>query len=256
MEVNQATEENQGGPFVSFVLLDQAAFSVEQLVADLQHDWDIKIPDTDIKENAVICTIDDMLATISLMPAPIPNDEAVENAKTNFRWSEAVAVAEAHQAHLLIAVLPHNQSNIDASLLMVKLCASTLKQPNATAINTLGSVLAPDFYIGSALASLQAGHFPIMNLVFFGLYSRDEGKTVCGYTYGLDSFGKQEMEILDSTQEVVDVLELLTEIASYVITNDVTLHDGETIGFSADQRIVISQSPAYVLDGESLKLEF
>ena len=28
------------------------------------------------------------------MPAPIPNNEAVENAKTNYRWPDAVKVAE------------------------------------------------------------------------------------------------------------------------------------------------------------------
>ncbi|WP_052344260.1 DUF4261 domain-containing protein [Bacillus ndiopicus] len=263
MEQFETTEEHveresTGGPFVSFVLLDKVEFSVEQLVADLQADWNITIDETDIsgEQNTIVCTIDDMLATVSLMPAPIPGDEAIENAKTNFRWPDAVAVTQAHQAHLLVAVLPHDKSLVDAGVLMVKLCASALKQPHATAINTVGSVLAPDFYIECAHDSLQEGLFPIMNLVFFGLYSRDEGKTFSGYTFGMSYFDKLEMEILDSTNTVGEVLELLMDTAIYVITSDVTLLDGETIGFSAEQKLPITYSPAYAIDGDSLKIGF
>ncbi|MEC1180070.1 DUF4261 domain-containing protein [Metasolibacillus meyeri] len=254
----ESNEKHQGGAFVSFVLLDQVEFSFKQLAADLQKDWGITLEDTDIdnEQQSLICTIDGILATVSLMPAPVPNDEAIQNAHTNFHWSEAVAVAEAHQAHLLIAMLPHDQSSIDTGILMVKICASALKQPTATGINTLGSVLAPDFYIHYAHTSLQEGDFPIMNLVFFGLYSRDEGKTICSYTYGLRNFGKMEMEVLDSEQEIGSILELLVDISSYVITSDVRLRDGETIGFTEEQKLSISFSPAYAIDGESLKIGF
>lgn len=251
-------EENVGGPFVSFVLFDSAEFSMEQLVSDLMTDWGIVVDESDIssEQDIMVCTIEEMMATVSFMPVSVPNDEAVENAKTNFRWPEAVEVTRAHQAHLLVAVLPCEKPLTDAGTLMVKLCASALKQPHATAINTIGSVLAPDFYMDFAQRSLEDGAFPLMNLVFFGLFSRDGGKTISGYTYGMGCFGKMEMEVLDSAHTTGEVLEFLFDIAGYVIEEDVTLQDGETIGFTAEQKLAITQSPAYALDGDSLKIDF
>lgn len=251
-------EHKEGGPFVSFVLLNSIAFDMEQLLLDLKNDWGIEIADDDIKQenNTIVCMIDGMMATVSPMPAPVPNSEAVENARTNFRWPEAVSVAQAHKAHLLVAVLPREQPLTQAGIAMVKLSSSCLKQKNAVAINTLGSVLAPDFYIDFAEGYLKSGMFPIMNLVFFGLYSRDKGKTVCAYTYGMKCFCKDEMEILDSLHSAQEVMELLTGIAGYVVEEDVLLQDGETIGFSEEQKLPIKKSKGKALDGETLKIGF
>lgn len=252
-----AQEEHEGGPFASFILLDEVQFSARQLAADLKADWGIVVADSDINEEQgnVVCTIDGMMVAVSLMPAPIPGEEAVENAKTNFFWKEAVSVAETHRGHLLVAVLPHQNPLTDVGILMVKCCASALKQPHAIGINTLGTVFAPDFYIDCANC-LHNGDFPIMNLVFFGLYSRDGGKTISGYTYGMSCFCKEELEVLDSAHTVGEVHEFLTVIASYIIESDVTLLDGETIGFTVDQKLPITKSPACAINGDSLKIGF
>ena len=45
-----------------------------------------------------------------------------------------------------------------------------------------------------------------------------------------------------SSQSPEDVYYFLQGVADYVITSDVILQDGETIGFSAEQKIPISQS--------------
>ena len=45
------------------------------------------------------------------------------------------------------------------------------------------------------------------------------------------SFSKDEMEVLDTEAEPGDLRGFLLDIADYVLENDVTLHDGETIGF-------------------------
>lgn len=251
-------EHKEGGPFVSFILLNSVAFDMEQFLFDLKNDWGIIPSDDDLTQenDTMVCTIDGMMATVSLMPTPVPNGEAVENARTNFRWPEAVSVAQTHKAHLLVAVLPQEQSLTQAGILMVRLGSCCLKQKNATAVNTLGSVLAPDFYIDFAEGYLNNDLFPIMNLVFFGLYSRDKGKTVCAYTYGMHCFCKDEIEILDSPHPAQEVMELLTGIASYVIEEDVLLQNGETIGFSEEQKLPIKKSKGQALGGETLKIGF
>lgn len=48
----------------------------------------------------------------------------------------------------------------------------------------------------------------------------------------------------------------LLSIIQYILEGDVTLNDGETIGFSKEEKIKITESKAVYLDGNSLKLEF
>ena len=247
--------ENAAGSFVGFVLLDEASIDLALLANHLKEEWGIIVP-TEEEQDSFVAEIEGMMVAVSLMPAPIPNDEAVSNAKTNWRWREAVSVAEAHKAHIMIAVLRREQSVLDAAVLHVKICTACLMQPHATAINTLGSVIAPDFYIDFAKGYLSNKEFPIMNLVFFGLYSTDSGQTCCGYTYGIRTFGKKEIEIINSTQQAQEVHDFMANIADYVITSDVTLRDGETIGFSAEQKLPITESAGAALGEVTLKIGF
>ena len=97
--------------------------------------------------------------------------------------------------------------------------------------------------------------FPIENIVYIGLYG-DENNTVSGYTYGLEQFGKKELEIIKSLEEAEEVYNFLASISDYIITSDVVLNHGETIGFSEEQKIQISVSEGIAVDGETIKLGF
>jgi len=247
-----------GGSFVGFVLLDSPAIDIDLLSGSLREEWGVPIEekDWDQEQQSFVSEINGMMAALSLMEAPIPNGEAVGNARTNFRWPGAVAVAEAHKAHILVAVLRRDRSPEEAGSLFVKLCAACLRQPNATGANVLGSVLAPDFYCDFAKHYMETGEFPLMNLVFFGLYSNDGGATFCGYTYGMTAFGKRELEVIDSPQKPGDVFGLLHDVAAYVLDSDVELKDGETLGFSAEQKLAITESAGVSVNGVTLKIGF
>ena len=248
------------GSFISFVLLDESALDLDRLRKQLQEDWGIiidKNPEEDDDDSqSLIETINDMNLIVSLMPAPIPNDEAIHNAGTNFYWEEAVDVAKSHKAHILVTVLGGEKDLLGATDLFVKVCTSCLKQPNAIAINTLGSVLQPEFYIEYAESSLNNNEFPLMNMVFFGIYSNDNGATMSLYTYGLDVYSKLNMEIINSDKAVDETLSLLQSITEYVITSDITLQDGETIGMSEEQKLKITAIDSDVLGEKSLQIDF
>lgn len=259
-EEKSASEiKEKGGLFAASVLLSEAKFSFEQFVSDLKADWDITLDseDTAHDRDTMVIHVDGMMAAVSLFPAPVPNGEAESNARTNYRWPDAVKAAQKHKAHLFIAMLPQGQPFAEAGIALVRLCASALGQETAVAVNTAGTVFAPDFYIDYARLYLDNDMYPVMNLVFFGLYSNDGGKTLCSYTYGLKpSFGKDEIEVLDSAYSPGELLEFMTDVAAYVIESDVVLRDGETIGFSEEQKLPITKSPSAVLDGETVKIGF
>ena len=41
---------------------------------------------------------------------------------------------------------------------------------------------------------------------------------------------------------------------NYVVANNVTLHDGETLGFTAEQKLSITRSKGVATEEESLKI--
>lgn len=256
---NESTKNK--GSFLSFVLLDEPVFSLEQLVSDLKEDWNIDIKkddkaEMDLENVTAVFSVDNMLATIGLIPAPVPDDEAVHNAETNFRWKEAVEVTKSHKAHLVVAVLSQDKPMMEAGTLLVKLGAACLKQQHAIAINTAGTVMEPNVYKEYAKDAIADGMFPILDLIFFGIYSNDNGKTISGYTFGLQNFNKDEIEVLDSQHSASEVFEFLIDIASYVVESDAILKDGETIGFSQEQKLPITKSKSRVLDFDTLKIGF
>ncbi|MGV3586638.1 MAG: DUF4261 domain-containing protein [Adhaeribacter sp.] len=95
---------------------------------------------------------------------------------------------------------------------------------------------------------------PLYNWIYFGLRQENEKQSV--YTYGLADFNKKEMEIVNSRHSLEELNEMIFNLAHYVIENDVTLKDGETIGISAEQKLRISESKGKFLDGTTLKIEY
>ena len=244
--------------FTGFVLLNEAKFDREKFLKDLKEDWKITLDLGNDSENnekdMLVGNIDNIMVAIALMPAPIPNNEAVDNAKTNYRWKDAVKVAEEHKAHILVSLLGE-PNLVDGAKLYTKIISALTKQENCTGINVLGTVLNPDMYRDFTKYYEENDMFPVENMIFIGLYASEDEK-INAYTYGMEGFGKKEMEILSSSKSPEDVYYFLQAIADYVITSDVILQDGETIGFSAEQKIPISQSKGIAVDGVSLKLGY
>ena len=244
--------------FTGFVLLNEAKFDREKFLEDLKEDWNITLDlgkeDESKEKDMLVGDIDGIMVAVALMPAPIPNNEAVDNAKTNYRWKDAVKVAEEHKAHILVSLLGE-PNLVDGAKLYTKIISALTKQENCTGINVLGTVLNPDMYRDFTKYYEENDMFPVENMIFIGLYAAEDNK-VSAYTYGMEGFGKKEMEILASSENPEDVYYFLQAIADYVITSDVILQDGETIGFTAEQKISISQSKGVAVNGTTLKLGY
>ena len=244
--------------FTGFVLLNEAKFDKEKFLKDLKEDWKITLDlggeDENKEKDMLVGNIGDIMVAVALMPAPIPNNEAVENAKTNYRWPDAVKVAEEHKAHILVSLLGEPDL-IEGAKLYTKIVSALTKQENCTGINVLGTVLNPDMYRDFTEYYVENDMFPVENTIFIGVYKTDNGE-INAYTYGMETFGKKEMEVINSLEQPKDIYNLLQAIADYVITSDVILQDGETIGFTAEQKISISQSKGVAVNGTTLKLGY
>lgn len=64
------------------------------------------------------------------------------------------------------------------------------------------------------------------------------------------------MEIIDSSNSLEELSEIMFNMAHYVIAADVTLKHGETIGVSAGQKLKITESKGKYVDGNTLKIKY
>ena len=193
-----------------------------------------------------------MTAAVRLCPFPVPRGEAEESAVHNYLWSEAEENARRHRGHLLVSVLTGEKPLPEAARLQVKLVCTACRQAGVLGIYANATVYQPEFYL-SAAEMMEDGSLPLLNLVWPGLYRREGG--LCAYTDGMRSFGKDEIEVLDTSADPGDLRNFLLDIADYVLENDVVLHDGETIGFGADQRLAITRSAGVWHQGMTLKID-
>ncbi len=246
-------DQGGGGSFVGFVLLDSCQWDRRKLISDLKADWGMETTDSQEDENSLVFDLDGGIAAVSLMPAPIPDGEAVGAAETNYMWRDAVAAAKRHQAHLMVALMGKGNDPLAMGKNFVKLCDASLKQENALGIYASGTVFQPEFY-HEAAEILREDGLPVLNLIHFGLYQSEEG--VNGFTHGLADLGKEEIEVLGSRESAEAVRDFLFNIVCYILDGDVVLNDGETIGFTAEQMLPITRSPGVAVEGDSLKIGF
>ena len=255
-EAEAEDESDHTGVFTGFVLLSKAEWNKEQFIRDMKEKWDIAVEEYDASEekgdDALVFEVGDMLAAVSLASYPIPGGEAEGNAENNYMWEDAVKVAKEHRAHLMVAVLGKEEDLLEKGKLFTKVVAACCRQEYATGIYTSGVVFEPRFYEGFA-DMMQEDELPIFNWIWFGLWRDEHGMN--GYTYGMASFGKDEMEVLGTDAKPSNLRDFLASLASYVLENDVDLHDGETIGFAEDDKHTITRSPGVGLPEEQMTLK-
>lgn len=253
----QEEQKDKKRQSVNFVLLKENVWDKERFLQELAKDWQIadETPKKDAAKNdpdTALISYNGAIVTVGLMPAPIPNGEAEYHAKLNFMWKEAVEVTNTHQAHLIVAVLGA-VAPTEAGKLLVKVVSTLCKDENVIGIYANQVVYEPKYY-QSLSQMMKEDLFPVYNLVWFGLYRGEKG--MCAYTSGLQCFGKDEMEILDSSHSPNELMGLLANMSGYVIEGDVTLKDGETVGYTAEQKLPVTRSQGVAVQGMSLKIAF
>lgn len=266
-------ENDKAGTFVGFVLLSEPHWSPDKLAADMKADWGIDCKeeeDEEASEERVsagdkgemthddedtphIYSVKGLRLVVAMMDAPVPDGEAEANAANNYMWPEAVETVKTHKAHLMVAVMGTDAPVKERGLLFAKLMAACSRQETVLGIYTSGTVFQPRFYL-DASEMMKDGGLPVLNWIYFGLYQTEGGWNA--YTYGMRAFGRDEMEVLDVNANPQDLRDYLLNLVYYVLDGDVVLRDGETLGFTADQKLPITRGQGVSLDGITLKIGY
>ena len=238
-------------PRFGFVLFDSLTFDWDSFIKNLHADWDIIVHEKTDK-NVLIFDYANMRVICGFMKSPVPNNEVQDNAILNVLWKDAVAEVDRHKSHIVLSVM-NGHCAIDQSIVFTKVAASMLKDAHAIGIYQNPSVYPATQYISSA-DMLRSNEFPIFLWMYFRVYAGKDGTS--GYTMGLSYFGFDEIEVLDSKETPGNVYGFLIDISTYVIESNIVLRDGETIGFSQDQKLSITRSKGVAIEGDSIKIGF
>ena len=249
------------GKFAGFVLLSESEWDKDKFLADFEEDWGIKITESDHVDDPdddgklVYADVEGMRVVVGLIEAPVPNGEAEYWTQGNYMWKDGVEIVKTHKAQLIVCILSDSDDVLAKGRLYVKLAASALKQENAIAFYNEGAVFPPDMY-RAFCEPMKNGALPLLNLVWFGIFGND--KEIGIYTYGMRRMGKEEMEVYvpKENADLNAIRSFLLDIVDYVLSGNVTLKDGETIGFSAEQKLPITLSKGIAVDGDTLKIAY
>lgn len=247
-------EDEEKNVFVGFVLLGGDEFDLKKLTVDIGKCFGTAAPEAE-KDNITVTEHNGCMASFMYVPKPVPNGEAEHYARGNYMWKEALAVTKQHRTQIIVSVMG-GESPIERGKVFVKAVLAALGQENALAVYTDGAVYEPKFY-REAAKIMEKGELPILNLVWFGVYSDEKRRGI--YTCGMKSLGKDEMEIYAESSDDIDLNKIrifAADIVYYVLDGDVTLRDGETIGLTAEQKLPITKSKGIALDGQTLKIKY
>ena len=267
LAAKQAGTENaeyakRKGAFSGFVLLAQKSWDKESFKKEFEEAWGLKPAydegdDTEKKDgdncDALIMELGSQRVMIGYMGIPVPGGEVEQNAAFNYTWKEAVEVTKTHQAQLVVAIMGAHEDVKQDGELFVKVVSVLCRQKGALGVYANGVVYQPEFYFAMR-EFIEKGIFPLMGLVWFGIMGAEHGYHV--YTIGMNCFGKDDMEILGTLENPGEVKKFLTDIAGYCIDQDVVLHDGETIGLTAQQRCKLTRSPGVTAGGMTIKIAY
>jgi Domain of unknown function (DUF4261) len=193
-------------------------------------------------ENKIVTVThgDETIGFLAHIPAAIPNGEAEENADGNFLWPNGRQEAATHCSHVIVTNIGGgDQSPIQSAIVVARLALVALRLfdgigvywGNACVCNSRNAF--EDF-----CQNMSDEHVPVPVWLRFQLVAASDGG-IGIYTLGMSQFDLMDIEVDRCTMEVVDLFEFVSNIAHYLIQSGPVISDGNTVGGSAEERIVV-----------------
>lgn len=230
-------------------------YSLSKIIDDLKTYWKLNVSELSGDDSVATFKIEDETVAVAIMSVPIPETDLEPILSFSYLWKNVEEELKTQTNHAIVSVLASNTKQVERFKILTKLNASILR----TTGNSLGiyqgtqTLLLPKNVYLDFADFLLDDDLPLQLWLYIGIINDENDSSI--YTYGMKEFGKSEIEIIKSSMKGSDLYDFLLPVLSYIIESDVTLKNGETIGFSEEQKIKISQSKGIFLEGETLKFE-
>lgn len=249
-------ENSAASIILGIVLLkDNMGASLDETISMITNELDINKIARETGEGTAVLHIENYQVLLALIHDSIPGDEVKRVAEYNYYWPNGVEEATEHRGHIIVSIINAGKSPIEENLLFDKIICAILKTSESLGLYMAGRTLLLErvFYLNNANETSE-DRLPLYNWIYFGL--RKEGMKHSIYTYGLSDFGKKEMEIVNSDHTFEELNSLMYNLVHYVLTADVHLKSGETVGMTADQKLFITESKGKFIQGSTLKISY
>lgn len=203
--------------------------------------------DYDEKNIVTVARGDETIGFLAHMPAAIPGGEAEENADGNFLWPNGREEAATHRAHVIVTNMgAGDQSPIQSAISVSRLALVALRLfdgigvywGNASVCNS--RAVFEDF-----CQDISDEHVPVRVWLRFQLV-RASDDSIGMYTLGMRQFDLMDIEVDRCTLDVGDLFEFVSNIAHYLIQSGPVIADGNTVGGSAEERILVHHRPSMI----------
>jgi hypothetical protein len=205
-------------------------------------DFDVQADDDGL--GAMTFTVDGMRGALVVVPAPIPAGELEGPAATSWLWPDAPEEIEGVNAHVVMWVSGKGRP-LDAYLALSRLVCAGLRATGALGVywGSARQLIRADVFNGIA-HDAEDGSLPVVLWVDFRAFV-DDGRAAL-FTVGLRAFGLMELEIAPSDRPAGDLRELAMGVATYLIEQGPVLGDGDTVGATDEQRVVVRHAPSMI----------
>lgn len=241
---------------LGMILLENAEKPDFAKIADtLSARWQINAKYHSAGTDAAILILEGCTAAIAYLPFPIPGDAVAQTAACNYFWENGATEAPRHKAHIVLSLQDAGKDPLAENILFTKLADAVLRSTPATGIYLGDRTLAlpKDFYLDHA-ENLQTGELPLLNWIYFGF--RKHKNRFSAFTYGMQDFGKPNLEILESQHTPDDIHTVLYNAAHFMLASDAELIPGEKIAVSDKQNCKVKLSEGRHLKENTLKIAY
>lgn len=247
-------QKNESSTILAMPMFNNSErYSISEVIEELKNLWKLNITDFTGDDDSAIFKINNELVAVAYIPAQIPWEDISGTAQYAYNWQSAEEELKNHNGHAIVSIMSAQKNQVERYSILSKLLSSILSTSNAIGIyqGSQTLLIQKTQYLEKS-SDLHERKSPIHLWVYIGIRPTDQGNSI--YTYGLKEFGKQEMEIINSQLQIEELYDFISNIVAYVIDSNITFKNGETLGYTAEQKIKILSSQGKFVQGQTLKL--
>ena len=192
------------------------------------------------------------------LPAPIPQGEAEENAAGNFLWPHGKEEAAKHRSHIIVTNIGgEEQTPVQSALTVSRLALVALQLFDGLGVYWgNASVCNSREVFEEFCQNMSEEHVPTP--VWLRFQAVRAGSEEIGlYTLGMSQFGLMEIEVDRCRMQLKELFEFVCNIAHYLIQSGPVIADGNTVGGSEEERILVRHRASMIDAGRRVyKIEF
>jgi hypothetical protein len=200
------------------------------------------------KERIVTVTHgEDTVGFLAHVPAPIPGGEAEDHADGNVFWPNGKDEAAKHRSHVIVTTIgAGEQTPIQSAITVSRLALVALSVFDGLGVYWgSASVCNSREIFEDFCQDISEEHVPVPMWLRFQ-FVRVSDDEIGLYTIGMQQFGLMDLEVDRCRMDFEYLSDYVSNIAHYLIQSGPVIEDGNTVGGSEDERIVVHHRPSMI----------